>query len=943
MAKKFKKVLCLIMAAVLNISVISYAGAEQAAEDKGEAASFSQSEYDRYYSKAAEFPFINENILLEASSAENFEKEIIIANAADSGGNDVSKPAVLLNEIGTNKLKWNITAEKDMRFQVILTYLPQSKGENLKVSLLIDGAAPFNDSKAISLRKAYKNQYGIKADKYGNDQRPPMHEVEQWQELRLQEFEYFNPEPFSFYVAKGNHTITLSAVEGEVAVASVLLCGEQKIEDHKDYLKANGFEGLVNAGVIKKQAEDTFMVSSPSIYAVADRSNSAIEPQSPDKVRLNVLGNGNWRFDGQQVTWKIKVTETGFYNIAFKVKQSILRGMNVTRKLYIDGEVPFTQAGTIEFPYNSKWYIKTLGDKSPQAVYLTAGEHTVTLEALAGDTSPTLKTLSNSLYELNKLYREIIMITGTNPDPMQDYKLDLQVNDLIGRLEKVRQAIHAEGNRLENVFGSSVSEVSVLNETAYLLDKFIYDPDEIVNSLNVFRDNISALGTTQLKLQEQPLDMDYLCLYGSEAKLPSAKPGIWDSILFEFRKFVATFYNDYNAVGESGEDAVEVWMSSGRDQTQILRRIIDDEFTPKTGIKVGLNIVSTGDVLIQATLVNKGPDVALMVPKEYPINLAMRNALIPVSDFKDFNSVKERFLDCSMIPFDYKNNYYALPETLDFSMMFYRKDVFDELGLPPPNTWEEFYDVVSFLQRRHMTSGIPDNQGTFDMFLYQRNASFYKPDLKSTNLDSDEALESFEEWTNLYRKLGMPRSFDFFNRFRTGEMPIGIVSYNFYNLLTAAAPELAGQWDMLPIPGRIDKSGDLNRSEGSNGSASIILKRNNNPEDSWEFVKWWTSEETQARYGNELEQLMGTASRYNTANINAMSQLPWSKKQLEKLKEQMESLTDMPQVPGNYIVTRNLTNAFRNVCDTGKNPREMLTKYNSDINKELTRKQSEFE
>lgn len=480
----------------------------------------------------------------------------------------------------------------------------------------------------------------------------------------------------------------------------------------------------------------------------------------------------------------------------------------------------------------------------------------------------------------------------------------------------------------------------MLDEIVYLFDRFIREPEMITDNLTAFRDAISSLGSCQLSIREQPMDIDYIVLTGVEANLPRAKARFWEGLQYEIQAFFNSFFTDYNMIGNRTEDSITVWIASGRDQSYVLRSLIDDVFTPATGIQVNLAI--DAGVLTQATLANKGPDVSLMVGRGAPVNLAMRNALYDLSSFPDFSSATQNLHKSAMIPFEYRGKYYALPETQVFGMMFYRKDVFEELGLTPPNTWDDMYRVISVLQRNNMTVGIGEGMGTFETLLYQRGVSFYADDKTKTNLDSEEALEAFTEWTSLFKKLGLPRSFDFYNRFRTGEMPLGLQGYTFSNTLTIAAPELRGQWDMLPIPALVDENGKESRAQPSDGTACVILAKTKNPNASWKFVKWWTSAETQAQYGNDIETLIGPSARYNPANQKAFEQINWPKATQKLILENWESVIDAPQVPGNYIVGRQLTNAFRNVCDNNKNPKEMLNKYNRLINAEIQRKRKEF-
>ena len=43
-------------------------------------------------------------------------------------------------------------------------------------------------------------------------------------------------------------------------------------------------------------------------------------------------------------------------------------------------------------------------------------------------------------------------------------------------------------------------------------------------------------------------------------------------------------------------------------------------------------------------------------------------------------------------------------------------------------------------------------------------------------------------------------------------------------------------------------------------------------------------------------------------------------------------------MPYSYAVTRNIMNAFREVVNKGKNPRDTFLWYNNDINEEIARK-----
>jgi ABC-type glycerol-3-phosphate transport system substrate-binding protein len=181
-----------------------------------------------------------------------------------------------------------------------------------------------------------------------------------------------------------------------------------------------------------------------------------------------------------------------------------------------------------------------------------------------------------------------------------------------------------------------------------------------------------------------------------------------------------------------------------------------------------------------------------------------------------------------------------------------------------------------------------------------------------------------------------------YSRFRTGEMPIAIDSYTLFNLLNVSAPEIRGMWDMVPIPGTVRADGTVDRSVTGAGNGIVMFEKTANKEAAWAFMEWWTSAETQTRFGREIEILMGPAARFDTANIEAFRNLPWTAKQRERLLGQWSQIRMVPQTPVNYYIGRNLTNAFRRVVIKGENSRETLNYYNRFIDKEILRKRKEF-
>jgi ABC-type glycerol-3-phosphate transport system substrate-binding protein len=859
-------------------------------------------------------------------------------------------------------MEWTITVPDDAMYQMELYFKPlEGKQKDIELSLSIDGEIPFDGAQTLTFSRVWEDITEITEDSLGNQIRPKMQEVYNW---RTEPFVtdigvYY--ERCLFFLSKGEHKITISSENEPFLLGSINLTPEEELPTYEE-VYASYPDKTAATQSQKVQAEDSYQKNDAILYPFSDRTNAAMEPSHPSLVRLNMIGDENWSTPGKWISWKITVPETGLYKIAFKAGQDYNRGMTVTRRLYIDGEVPFAEAEYVEFPYNENWYIQTVGGDEPYLFYLTEGEHEIRLEAVLGKTAPALETVNDSIAELNELYRKIIKITSTSPDTYRSYNLDVQIPGLMEDFARISGDLREVSDYIFELTGTRGSEAVSLDRMADQLDSFVDDPDSISKRLENYISNVSSLSTWVSQMKEQALRLDYFVIMPPDAELPDADCSFWEKISFGWKAFISSFQKQTSEESEE-MPTLKVWVSAAqgvnipaRDMAQIVKTLVDDKFTPEHNIIVDINLVEGS--LVQATLAGKGPDISLTCSRDIPVNLAMRGALVDLSEFDDFQTVSERFYPSAFIPYEFNNGTYALPETQNFNMLFYRSDILEELGCEVPQTWDEFYQVASVIQKNNLEVGVPTPQevaqssttttstqlsmGMFETFLFQNSLSYYNEDMTATTFDDPKALDSFKEWTNLYTKYGLPLTYDFYNRFRTGQMPLAIASYTQYNVLAMSAPEIRNLWDFAPIPGTEMANGEINRAEGAQGTSCIILDKSEYKEEAWEFLKWWTSAEIQSQFGNEVEAFVGPAARYDTANVEAFEMLSWEKEQAESLKEQWQYVYGVPEIPGGYYVNRNILNAFRNVVYDYENPRETLERYNIEMNKEIERKREEL-
>lgn len=893
-------------------------------------------------------------------AAPGSDVHMILADSYKASAGDISKVDDV-NEVGgvsnavytgeESSISWEVNISEGGMYNLAIDYLPaKGNGNDIERNILIDGKIPYSETQFVTFTRIWEEADAIKQDVNGNDIRPQMKETPEWRNVYVYDASRYYNDPLQFYLEKGAHVITIEAVREPMYIGRITV---EKAGGLKTYAEVKaGYERSgyrpATAEPVKIQAENMYQKSDYTLYPVADRSSSTMEPQDPAKVKLNSISGDKYKLAGQWISWKVNVPEDGLYQIALRYKQNILSGLYSSRTLRIDGDIPFEEAKSFYFKYDSEWHVDALGNDAEDFMfYLPAGEHVISLEVSLGNLSNIIAGVDDSLTVLNEIYRSILLIVGSEPDIYRDYGFERQIPEVIKLIGEQAAVIESITKELEGLVGSKGQQTVILEKLSDQLSRMYHKPSEIANNFTAFKDNIGNLASWILTISEQPLSLDYIYLAPVDMKLPKGEAGFFSAAWYEIKSFVMSFFVDYDSLGLTSEAAreggvrnIEVWLTSGRDQANILRQMINDSFTPESKINVNLKLVSAG-TLLPSVLSGEGPDVALGNQVGDPIQYAIRNAVVNLNDFAAYNEVKSRFHKSSLVSYEFNGDVYGLPETQTYPMMFYRKDIFQELGLSVPQTWDDFYKVIAVLQRNNLEIGFPQGLAGTQIFLYQKGGSLYNKDLSASTLNDDLTVDAFQQMIELFTTYKFPRDYNFSNRFRTGQMPLAIQDYQEYNQLVAFAPEIKGLWGFVPIPGTLKEDGTINRAAACGGTCAMILKGAKDMDASWEFLSWWTEAVNQARFAQEMKSVLGKAAMYATANMEAVKSLPWTKEEYSNLLEQWNYITGTPEIPGGYYVSRNVGFAANVAYETEDG--EILLEYAKDTNEEITRKRAEFD
>ncbi len=858
---------------------------------------------------------------------------------------------------------WHVEVPEDGLYILGMEYHPlPGKRASAMRDIRINGEYQFNEARRLHFERTWRDGGKPTRDNQGNDIRPTQVEAPEWRFKHVGDPEGMYRDPFFFALRKGVNEITLHATREPIAIRKIVVESLELPPTYEEVLatyRESGYQE-VNDVQIKIQAEDSYRKSDPTVRAQFG-TDPLVEPPSDGFYRLNEFGGWAWRKGGQTASWKFTVPESGLYKIGIKGYQSF-RNLPAVREVKIDGEIPFRELMEVQFPYSRQWQMVQLGNKEgePYLIYLEEGEHVLEMEVKVGRNAQTIRMLDTIVRELSGMGRAITYITGPNPDPYMEWEVHKRIPDLLPTLEKIRDQLRAEADALTELADNRVDVAEVFRMTAQQIQGLINDPYQLHTRIADFSEMQSRLGHYVLDLRYSGVSLDYIVVASPDSEWPRVQAGLFERLRYQALGFLESFQKDYTGVGNiyEGEDALRLWVAWGREWALVIKDMIEEEFTPRTGIHVNVNVVprsavdaQAASVILLASASGDAPDLAMGVDQLLPIDFAIRGGVVDISQYSDFEEVTTRFRPGMMIPYQYQGGYYALPETQSFNMMFYRTDIIEqELGLKPPQTWDDVREMLPELQQRGMDFFYPSPAGanveraaiSLGPFLYQHGGDFYTEDGLRSALESPEALTAFREWTDLFANYRIPLEANFYNRMRTGEMPIGIADYFTYVLLSTAAPELTGWWKMVPIPGVRQPDGTIDRSAGGTSTAVVIFRDSKYPEAAWELMKWWTSTEVQTRYAEEIEALIGIEAKWNTANVEAFNNLPWPKGDLQAILDQWEWFREKPVVLGDYFTPRHVVNAWNAVVLEGQNPREALEKAVQDINRELIRKQEEF-
>ncbi|MEZ4591245.1 MAG: extracellular solute-binding protein [Chloroflexota bacterium] len=835
------------------------------------------------------------------------------------------------------------------------TAVPNATLTRPEAQLQIDGAFQSEDARRIIFPTFYQdsaNEFPL--DRYGNEALIRQENLIRWTKVPMRDANFSLDYPLQFELAAGEHSFEFQMTKQALLLGSVYLEPFAPYPSYSDYLATQ--DAPDSSGVlIEIEAEHPSYKDDTSIRPIADRS-LAVTPYDTYQLKLNTLGGESWDRSGTAVYYEFEVPQDGLYVITLRSLQNFKSNFSVFRRITLNNTVLFEELNQVPFNYSSDWQNQTLGGDTPYRIYLEAGTNVLGIEATDAPYRAAIEKIQKVLLDINDLSLEIKRLTGNQVDPFKEWVISDYIPDIEAQLIAIADDLRADLGVLTAVNNSGGSQEALTYQMA--IDNILVlaeEPDEIPVRMNRFSEGSGSaaqlLGNLLPLLQNQPLALDKIYIHSADTPPEPVEVSFFTSLLEGIKRFFHSFRPDpYQSIG-ADEDELEVWVNRPRQYVDLMQLITDQTFTQETGINVKFSIMPDESKLVLANAAGIQPDVAFGVSTNVPYELAIRNALTDLRAFEDFDETINIYSPGALLSYVINDSVYAIPETQDFWVTFYRRDIMESLGIPIPQTWDEVIEILPELQRYGMNYNTPLSSPTSGKnylltapYLFNHDAALYSENGLATGLQSDEAIEAVKFMAESFTVYGMPlTTASFYDSFRYGRLPIGISNFaEAYLKLTTAAPELNGLWEISLYPATVLEDGRELRYATGSAQAGIMFANTDQPDAAWEFMKWWMSTETQVDFQEQLILNYGLEYLWNSANLEAFAASPIPDEHKEVILEQWEWLQEPIKLPGSYMQERELSNAWNAIVFEGVNPRVAIDSSVIIINREITRKMEEF-
>ncbi len=395
---------------------------------------------------------------------------------------------------------------------------------------------------------------------------------------------------------------------------------------------------------------------------------------------------------------------------------------------------------------------------------------------------------------------------------------------------------------------------------------------------------------------------------------------------------------------------LEVWLTGLTNEELSIFREMAIDYTQKYGTEVVLTNLSWSDFenrFILAAASHETPDIGGMGPLFAP-ELGLRGAVIDLkANFSDFSEVASRVPPNFFRALSYQGSIFGIPYNANVTVGFQRNDILQQLGFSTElKTWDEIRAILPKAQVKDsniaLQCGLSENvYADLNIFMWQHGGDDFTPDLRKSGFDSPQSIKAFKEYVELYTKYKILKEVPFFQAFSTGELFYMLQYQNMYTNLKTAAPQIAGKWNMVQVPGTYQGK-DLKRTASAGGAALTIFRDSKMKKEAWNFIRWITEVRVQAEFSKQVTTKI-PGSIFVPSNREAVLKLDMPQEAIQlMLKAVDEGSISIYGLVAPKLRRRYLQFAAHEAILQGVDPETAIRKYADEHNVEIKKKEKEY-
>ncbi|GIJ46825.1 sugar ABC transporter substrate-binding protein [Virgisporangium aliadipatigenens] len=258
------------------------------------------------------------------------------------------------------------------------------------------------------------------------------------------------------------------------------------------------------------------------------------------------------------------------------------------------------------------------------------------------------------------------------------------------------------------------------------------------------------------------------------------------------------------------------------------------------------------------------PDVMQAEYQKIP-TLVAANAIADIA--KEAGSLKSKFPDSAWNSVTLgQSAVYGVPQDSGPMMFFYRADIFQQLNLQAPTTWEQYADVARKVHaanpKQYLGTFSANDPGWFSGLSQQAGASWWgvKGDAWSVNIDDANTRKVAQYWGGLVQEgavLNTPMYTPEWNAALNDGTQVGWLGAVWGpGVLSGSAPATKGKWKAALLP-QWDAAKPANGNWG--GSATSVTTQTKHRKQAAQFAGWLNTDPA------ALKALAQTANVYPAA------------------------------------------------------------------------------